>query len=155
MGQFNKKLNNKKDSKILKTIILKNRLSEMKLLENYVLEFGKSKNLSNEIIHDITLALEEVIVNIIKYGYDNDQEDEIIIKISIKNKELIIKVEDSGKPFNPLKSPMPEIHKPIEERKIRGLGIYIVRNIMDKLIYKRVNGRNLFIMKKYLNPDNA
>jgi serine/threonine-protein kinase RsbW len=61
-----------------------------------------------------------------------------------------VQIKDDGKPFNPLIAPDPDIKVPIEERKIGGLGIYLVRRLMDELDYTQDSGENVLVMKKHL-----
>ena len=131
-----------------KTLILKNDLSEIEGLAKTIVDFGKENNLSDKVIYDINLALEEVVSNIIFYGYEDNSEHRIIIHFDLRDKELILRVTDDAKPFNPQEVPEPDIGKPIEERQIGGLGIYFVRNLMDKVEYKREQGKNILVMKK-------
>jgi serine/threonine-protein kinase RsbW len=60
-------------------------------------------------------------------------------------------VEDDGQPFNPLEAPEVDTTKPLEERTIGGLGIHIVRKLMDGLEYQRHEGKNLLVLKKHLH----
>ena len=131
-----------------KTLILKNDISEIEGLAKAIVDFGKENNLSDKVIYDINLALEEVVGNIISYGYEDNSEHQIIIHFGLRDKELILEVTDDAKPFNPLEVPEPDIEKPIEERQVGGLGIYLVRKLMDKVEYKREQGKNILVMKK-------
>ena len=126
---------------------LKNKIAEIEKLTRAVDEFGNDNQVPGNIIHDITLALEEMISNIIYYAYeDSDGEHKIKIGLSIQDRQLRLKIEDDGKPFNPLQNPVPDVQKPLEERKIGGLGIYITRKLMDGLEYQRINDHNILII---------
>ena len=131
-------------------VIVKNDLIEIQRLVQTIVTFGKTYHLSREIIHDLNLVLEEVLSNTILYGYEDTHEHQIDVQISIQQQTLMVQIKDDGKPFNPLEAPEPDIEKPIEERKIGGLGIYLVRRLMDVLTYKREGGKNVLVMKKYL-----
>lgn len=61
---------------------------------------------------------------------------------------MTAEVEDDGRPFNPLEAPEPDLAAPVEERKVGGLGIHLIRNMMDHLEYRRLQGTNLLVMKK-------
>jgi sigma-B regulation protein RsbU (phosphoserine phosphatase) len=96
--------------------------------------------------NEIKIAAEEIFSNIINYAY-NKEGGKINISISTEN-EITIKFEDNGRPFNPLEQKAPDLNKPVKEREIGGLGIYIVKQIMDKVEYFRLEDKNILIMTK-------
>ncbi len=130
------------------TVKLRNNISEIERLNIILFQFGKINNLSQNILFKMNLALEETVTNIIKYAYNDDTEHTILIHISLSCGILTAEIEDDGKPFNPLNSPKPDINKPIEDRTIGGLGIHIVRNLMDKIEYRRDRNKNFLILRK-------
>ena len=103
-------------------------------------------NCPKDLQNQIDLVIEEIFVNIASYAY-NPVSGQAIIGVCAGEK-VVIKVEDSGKPFNPLEYATPDFTKPIEVRKIGGLGIYLVKQFMDKVDYLRVNDKNILIMTK-------
>jgi anti-sigma regulatory factor (Ser/Thr protein kinase) len=130
---------------------LKNNLTEIGRMSETIDEFCTSNKLPPDTGFALNLSLEEVLTNIIKYAYDDNDEHIIIVRLYINRGQVYIEVEDDGKPFNPLEVETPDIHKPIEERPIGGLGIHLVKNHMDFLDYKRNGDRNLLIMAKKAN----
>jgi serine/threonine-protein kinase RsbW len=129
-------------------ITLRNTLSEIERLANAVMQFGRKNSFSDKDIFDINLALEEVVNNIISYGYTDKNEHQINIHMELEGTELELRVEDDGVPFNPLEVPEPDINKPLEERQPGGLGLFFVRNLTYKLEYRRDKDKNIFIMRK-------
>jgi sigma-B regulation protein RsbU (phosphoserine phosphatase) len=129
-------------------IRLKNKVSELDGVNQTLREFGHRHGLASKVIHDLNLALEEILTNIISYGYTDNREHEIKVRLSAQLGEVSVEIEDDGQPFNPLEAPEPDITKPLEERKIGGLGIHLVRKLMDSLEYKRQGERNLLTIKK-------
>jgi serine/threonine-protein kinase RsbW len=127
---------------------IKNEISEIRKLAEAIIAFGEENHLSAQVIFDAHLALEEVVINIISYGFDDENEHQIFVNFDLAGRELILEVQDEAPPFNPLEVPMPDLKTPVEEREIGGLGIYLVRQIMDKVEYRRENDRNILIMKK-------
>jgi anti-sigma regulatory factor (Ser/Thr protein kinase) len=101
----------------------------------------------DELLH-IELAMEECIVNIMNYAFSGKPGD-ITVECSVLDNGIEITVSDNGTPFNPLKKEDPDLTLPIEERKVGGLGIYLVKNLMDEISYSRGNGSNVLVMKKY------
>jgi len=132
-------------------IELKNNLSELERLSLALEEFGYSHHLPLKTIMDVNLALDEIFTNIVSYGFEDHDEHLISIYLLIKGKELNIRVEDDGTPFNPLEVPEPDLNAPLEERKTGGLGIHFVRKMMEELKYERQQGKNVLLLKKKLN----
>ena len=131
-----------------KRLVLKNDVSELQRLTNVVTEFGKENDLAEETIDDVTLALEEIVNNIISYAYEDDSGHQIDVRISMKDQELTVEVIDDGKPFNPLEVPEADIDKPLEEKEAGGLGIHFARHLMDSIVYTREDEENVLVMKK-------
>jgi anti-sigma regulatory factor (Ser/Thr protein kinase) len=129
-------------------IELKNNVGELERLSQILTQFGEANKLSPKVLFAINLALEEILTNTINYGYKDNHEHKIKLAISLEYDELTVKVEDDGQAFNPLEAPEPDTDKPLQERQIGGLGIHLVRNLMDKLEYRRWEGRNMLVMKK-------
>jgi anti-sigma regulatory factor (Ser/Thr protein kinase) len=129
-------------------IKLKNKVSELDGVNQTLREFGQRHGLASKVIHDLNLAMEEILTNIISYGYTDNREHEVKVRLSAQLGEVSVEIEDDGQPFNPLEAPEPDITKPLEERKIGGLGIHLVRKLMDSLEYKRQGARNLLTIKK-------
>jgi len=138
-----------------KTILveLKNNLTEIGRISQTIDEFCASNQLPPDKGFALNLSLEEVLTNIINYAYDDNDEHIILVRLNLHQDQVYIEVEDDGKPFNPLEVKPPDIHKPIDERPIGGLGIHLVKNHMDSLQYKRKEERNLLIMKKKAKPN--
>jgi anti-sigma regulatory factor (Ser/Thr protein kinase) len=131
-------------------VVVANNISEIERLHSSVSQFCKEHGLSLEVEGDLCLALEEILVNVIRYGHPEGGEHEILIWLSMEQDCVIAAVEDDGVPFNPLDAPEPDLSSPIETRGIGGLGIHLVRNITDGLEYHRYEGRNRLVMRKHV-----
>jgi len=66
---------------------------------------------------------------------------------------LVIKVEDDGRPFNPLLSPPPDLHRPLEQRRVGGLGLHLVRELTNCIEYDRVDGKNRLVIRKKIEGN--
>jgi anti-sigma regulatory factor (Ser/Thr protein kinase) len=130
-----------------KTFILKNNLAEIKRLTDILCKLCEENNIRNKVLCDVTLALEEIFANIVHYAYEDNEEHLVKIHIKIRNNVLALEIKDDGKPFNPLEIPITDTEAPFEERKIGGLGIHLVRHLIDELEYKQVKGKNVITMK--------
>lgn len=129
------------------SIQLKNNLSELESLNKVVAEFAERHRLSSKVLLNLSLALEEILTNVISHAYDDNDEHQIMVRLFLEQGQLKVEVEDDGRPFNPLEAPEPDLNKSLEERSIGGLGIHFVRKLMDELEYRREEGRNLFLIK--------
>jgi serine/threonine-protein kinase RsbW len=134
------------------TVALKNDLAELERLNNVIEEFGKRHGLPTNVLFDLHLALDEILTNVVSYGYDDRHEHEIIVHLTLgaggDSQRLEVKVEDDGRPFNPLETAPPDVQTSVEDRPIGGLGIYLVRRVMDDLEYRRQRGKNVLVMRK-------
>src|SRR5262245_8766446 len=108
------------------SVVLKDGLSELQGPNPNVDEFAGRHGLRSEVVFRLTLVLEENINNVISYGYDDELEHEISVRLSWKDPNMKVEVEDDGRPFNPLKVPPPDMGKPLTEMKVGGLGIHVV-----------------------------
>jgi serine/threonine-protein kinase RsbW len=133
---------------ISKQLVLKNAISEIRVLSNTVKEFCEENSLSGEVTHDIQLALEEIFSNIVFYGFHDQDEHQIAVSLSLRDNTLVLEIKDDGIPFNPLESKTPDLERPIEERETGGMGIYIARVLMDEIEYFRKQNKNILVMKK-------
>jgi phosphoserine phosphatase RsbU/P len=130
---------------------LKNSPLEIERLMRIVDDFSRRHQLSAETSHDVRVALDEILTNIVSYAYADGQEHSIVTRFSLNQGKLTIEVEDDGKPFNPLSAPEPDTEQLLEERPIGGLGIHLVRKLLDELEYQRQNNRNILIMRLKVN----
>lgn len=134
---------------------LKSSLTELDVLCEKLEDIGQAIGLSKKLIFEINLALDELFTNIISYGF-GDEDEEHIIKVTItpQNEVLCLCIEDDGIPFNPIEFEAPDVACSVENCKIGGLGIHIIRKLMDEICYQRCNDKNILTLKKTL-PDEG
>ena len=104
-----------------------------------------------ELIFNLNLVLEEAVSNVILYAYGEEKHKEISLMAKISDGNLVFVLTDSGKEFDPTKVPDADITLSAEEREIGGLGIYLIRQIMNKVEYQRIDKRNVLTMRKQLD----
>lgn len=97
----------------------------------------------------IAIAVEEVFVNIAHYAYQPEI-GPAVIRVSSTESEITIEFEDKGTPYNPLLRDDPDITQSLEDRKIGGLGIYMVKKIMDSIEYQHIDNKNILTIKKII-----
>lgn len=103
------------------------------------------------IINKVSIALEEVLINIVSYAYEDTGNIDIIYELTTEpKKELSVTIIDEGKEFDPLKKEDPNITDLYKERKIGGLGIYMTKEIMDEVTYLRKDNKNILQLRKNL-----
>jgi anti-sigma regulatory factor (Ser/Thr protein kinase) len=127
---------------------LRNSLSELDTLCQSLQQFGEALGLANKTLFQISLAMEEIVSNIISYGYTDDAVHWIKIVILHEKGTLTIRLEDDGIPFNPLWSQEPDCECPLDERKVGNLGIHLCKKVMDDVIYERFGNKNVLTLKK-------
>jgi len=115
---------------------------------NTELEQGKC---SQDIQEKIDIAVEEIFVNISDYAYSPGSGN-AVISVSVTDK-IVITFEDTGKPYNPLEGPEPDLSKPLMERDIGGLGVFLVKKLMDNVEYARVDNKNVLSMTKIVSSE--
>ena len=108
------------------------------------------QQISPEISFFISLAIEELVTNCIKYGYDDAGEHIIDIVLSVADHTLTMTVVDDGHPFDPLSVPPPDLSLAIEDRPIGGLGIHMLRELADSMTYERRDATNRLTLVKRL-----
>ena len=129
-------------------IVLVNDLSEIARLGRELERFGEKCGLSTKTVRELNLILEEVIVNVIAYAYGDDRRHEIVVRAVSGGGELVIEVEDDGRPFNPLQVPPPDLGRALEQVQVGGLGLHFVRELTSSLEYDRREKRNCLLMRK-------
>ncbi|MGK7945216.1 MAG: ATP-binding protein [Microcystaceae cyanobacterium] len=114
------------------------------LISNYIKEIVKQAELDPQKGRNLRRAVDEIATNIIEHGYSHcQQRGTIELAAQLNSSTLMICIKDSGIPFNPTQHPIPDdLSKPLEERKIGGLGIYLAQVSVDQLLYKRVKNYN-------------
>lgn len=104
--------------------------------------FSVDEAWSADLLFRINLVIEELVLNIMDYGYDDDQH-EIEINLTSDSEAVTIDILDEGRAFDPLHdAPVPDVNAPLEERSVGGLGIHLAKTMMDELTYRREDSRN-------------
>jgi anti-sigma regulatory factor (Ser/Thr protein kinase) len=99
----------------------------------------------------LNLALEEAVVNVMSYAYPEGTKGDVDIEVVKGPQYLDFIISDSGKPFNPTTKEDPDTNLSVEERPIGGLGIHIIRQIMDSVHYERKENRNNLTLRKNIH----
>ena len=133
-----------------KQLVLQNKLSEISRLAGFIGSIGQELKLSIELIFNLNLALEEAVTNVIFYAYPQNELHLIDIHFESTDDQLKFTLIDSGKAFDPTQIPETDITLSAEEREIGGLGIFLVRKLMDTIQYQRVGNKNILTLVKVI-----
>jgi sigma-B regulation protein RsbU (phosphoserine phosphatase) len=131
-----------------------NHLSENSRVKKHFDTFAEDYGIPEKIRLKMNVVFDELLTNIISYAYQDDKEHDIKIKVELSADRLKVSMVDGGIPFNPLGVETPDTELPLEERKIGGLGIHLVRNMMDKVSYRRRIDKNVITVVEYLEADS-
>lgn len=127
---------------------LESRLDELQRLEAAVEDLGEREQWPPSLLYQVKLVLEEVIVNIVNYGYEGGGH-KIDVDLISEPDVLTIKIVDDGRAFDPLtQAPAPDVDASLEDRPIGGLGVYLVQTLMDEAHYRREQDRNHLTLVK-------
>ena len=117
-------------------------VAELERISAAVKDFGEQQNWPANLIFKVTLVLEELGINIMNNGYD-DGLHEFEIVLTSEPDTLRVEVLDDGRPFDPLNdAPIPDLESSLDERPVGGLGIYLVRSMVDRMHYRRTGDQN-------------
>lgn len=139
-----KKKNNK--------LIVQSRTENLSKIRDFVSNKASESGISNDEVENIMLAVDEACTNIIKHAYKSFPDGKIIIKVEHNSDKLLITIIDYGSSFDPLVVPDPDLPKYYKNGKVGGLGMYLMKSLMDDIKYKTVPGKyNQVLLSKRIN----
>lgn len=131
-----------------KSLIISNRVEELAQVATFVEQLCEELSLGPELVFNLNLVLEEAVTNVILYAFPGGGTHEVCLTAQTKDGELIFTLKDDGIAFDPTRMPEADVTLSAEERPIGGLGILLIRRIMDEVSYQRIGERNVLTMKK-------
>ncbi len=131
-------------------LILHNDIQQIPQLADFVETIAEESGLSQPLAMSLNLALEEAVTNVIVYAYPPETDGLVDIEAVLHKDRIHFIISDSGQPFDPTQVEVVDINLPLEERPIGGLGIHLVRSIMDEVSYERVGDKNILHLLKRL-----
>ena len=134
-----------------KKLVIKNDISEISKLATFIGELSEELDFTPELNFNLNLVLEEAVSNVILYAYGKEEQKDISLVAYLSDNNLVFVLTDSGMEFDPTKVPDADVTLSAEEREIGGLGIYLIRQIMNTVEYQRIDGKNVLTMGKQLN----
>ena len=133
-----------------KELIIKNQMQELERVSAFVEGIVEELKLSQDMLCELQLVMEEMVVNVISYAYPEGTVADITLIAESDGTELTFVISDKGKEFDPTQQEDADMSINPAEREIGGMGILIVENIMNEVTYQRLEGHNLLTMKKTL-----
>ena len=134
-----------------KEIKIKNQVSELEKVNAFIEEIGEELQLDMELLMNLNLVMEEMVSNVIFYDYPEGKTADIELSAECNGRELTFVLSDKGREFDPTMKEDIDTSTDPQDRDLGGLGIYIVKNIMNEVTYQRLEGKNLLTMKKDLD----
>ena len=122
-------------------LVVKSRTENLSLIRDFISDKASESGLSNEEVENIMLAVDEACTNIIKHAYNSFPDGEIIIKVDYNSDKLLITIIDYGSTFDPLIVPDPDLQKYYRDGRVGGLGMYLMKSLMDDIKYTSVPGK--------------
>ena len=142
-----------RDVKLCKSIVLPNDTQEVPRLAAFVDEVCETVGFDATLTMQMNLAIEEAVVNVMNYAYLPGTHGDVTVEAQSNDVRLKFTIIDSGAPFDPTVKADADTSLSAEERPIGGLGIYLVRQLMDSINYERVDGHNVLTLRKKLTTD--
>jgi anti-sigma regulatory factor (Ser/Thr protein kinase) len=132
-------------------LILTNTLEEKQRIFPALEAFAREHQLPSIALQAADLALEEHLTNLLAYAYNDTAPHDIVVRLTLKDRWLQVEVEDDGRPYNPLSRPPVDTSLPLAEKPIGGLGIHLIRKMMDEADYRRDAGKNVLRLRKKID----
>jgi phosphoserine phosphatase RsbU/P len=129
-------------------ISITNKIENLEKVADFIEKFCNENNLNDYISFDLHLVEDEITSNIINYAFDDGLEHIIDISIELESGQVNIRFTDDGNEFNILEAKEANVDLPLEERPIGGLGIFLVKQKMDFIDYKRIENKNILTLIK-------
>jgi serine/threonine-protein kinase RsbW len=126
-------------------------LPELGPLLGRIEAFAAKMNFSTEETYRVVLILDELITNIVAHGVDANDARRIDVELRYRQPDLEIEISDPGRPFDPRSAPSYDTAKALSDRKVGGLGLHLVRTLVDSIDYRYDAGRNVVTIGKRLS----
>ena len=133
-----------------KTVRITNQRDQIDTVRKFFDDYSKENKLTEKTVHDIQMALDELLTNIVNYGYEDTDEHRIDVRFGINDDALMVEIIDDSKPYNILEQENPDISLSVEDKPIGGLGIFLIKKLMSNVDYYTKEGKNHLVMTKEL-----
>lgn len=125
-------------------------IDHLEALTGMVTSHLSDHSVPDKVAFEVDLAVDEACTNVIRYAYEPAGEGEVTVVCTVTPCEVSVCIMDLGVPFNPLNVREPDLSGDVEDRAIGGLGVHLIRTLMDKVSYDYRGGKNILCMTKFL-----
>ncbi|NBR71049.1 MAG: ATP-binding protein [Verrucomicrobia bacterium] len=129
-------------------VTVKNRIEDLLRVNSIFESFATQHDIGGRLRYHLLVSIEEILTNIIKYGFDEQGVHPIHITFRVVVDNVEMEFEDRGREFNPLEVEDPDLVSAIENRQLGGLGIHLVKKMVDAAEYRRVGDKNILLLRK-------
>jgi serine/threonine-protein kinase RsbW len=135
-------------------IIVASKLENLNKIGNFVADIGRQLALPKDFIFDVRVAVDEACTNVIQHAYSCKTDKPISVGCRLRNREFIVRIRDFGQPFAPDSIARPRIDTPLQERRLGGLGMQLIKKLMNRVKYRfdERRGNELTMMKRLPEP---
>ena len=140
-----------------KELTISTRMEDLHQVEKAVDALAEELGWSLKLTNQVQLVLEELVVNVIHYGHEvpDDLAHKIFISMIASDEKLVLEIKDDGVAFDPLREgPTVNMESNIDDRKIGGLGIHLVRKLSNEIVYQREGEMNKLTIVKFMEEDS-
>lgn len=134
--------------RLQRSLTLPNDIETIPRLNEFIDTAAEETDLDPSLTMSLNLALEEAVVNVMNYAYPPGQAGTVDIEMVVSDTSLVFVISDAGRPFDPTQAAEADTTLSADERPIGGLGIYLVRHLMDDIRYERLDDRNVLTLTK-------
>jgi anti-sigma regulatory factor (Ser/Thr protein kinase) len=134
-------------------LVIGNDLSELRRMTDWLRTSCETAGVRGDVIYKLDFCANEAVANIINYAYESPGPRNITLELSETDGGARLVISDDGKPFNVLEAPEHQIPANIEEARIGGLGIHLIRRLITDSEYRRVDGFNVLSLEAQHNPQ--
>lgn len=146
----------KNDNQLLdENLVITNDIQELEKLKTFIISSLEKINVSSTVVAQLRLALEETVVNVINYAYPNNMKGDIRVNMKYDGKSIKVVIADEGVAFDPTQAAQVDTTLSAKDRPIGGLGILLVRELMDTVNYERINDKNVLTLKKNVEINSS
>ncbi|GAC1362801.1 MAG: anti-sigma factor antagonist [Herpetosiphon sp.] len=130
------------------------KLDSLLTINSFVVDAAHRAGLDEHAVWEVQLAVDEAATNVIQHAYPAlPSPGRMWVEVDQRDDTLRVTLRDQGSPFDPVAVPEPDLNSPLEQRKTGGLGLFLMRRLMDDVVFYRENGQNMLVMEKRLPPQ--
>jgi anti-anti-sigma factor len=128
------------------------RLDQLCSIAEFITTAARQRHMGERDVFAVQMAVDEAVTNIMTHGYADQPDGNLHLACWQEGDDLVIEIRDRGRPFDPDEVPEPDLHTPLEDRQEGGLGIFLMRRMMDRVEFTREGDDNVLTMARHCTP---